>query len=205
MREPLLIGQAPGANTDPALPLYPLPKTSAGGRLAEIMGLRPHEYFSAFERINLLHQFPGKHKRDDKFPMRDAKIAARAIRPLLRGRTVILVGRNVAQAFELDLDFHTWHLDFEQVGTETPGLVQQIAVVPHTSGRNFWYNDPENMRAAREFWTDVLNRHVPDKTQLPNIFSRRIKQASLLKAQQELLSHDDSIIPRHPVHGGHAG
>jgi len=197
MREPLLIGQAPGPNTDPALPLYPLPKTSAGGRLAEIMGLRPHEYFTTFERINLLHKFPGKHKRDDKFPMRDAKIAARAIEPLLADRTVVLVGRNVASAFGLDLPFHCW--------SEETAPWARIAVVPHTSGRNFWYNDPRNRIEAELFWLDLLKQHVPDKNQLPNIFSRRIKQDSLLRAQQELLSHDNGDIPGHPVHGGHAG
>ena len=55
------------------------------------------------------------------------------------------------------------------------------------------------------FWHDLLKQHVPDKNQLPTIFSRRIKQDSLLRAQQELLSHDNGIVPGHPVHGGHAG
>lgn len=179
MREPLLIGQAPGPNTDPALPLHPLPKTSTGGRLAELIGMSPVDYHRSFERINLLQDFPGQHKRDDKFPLGKAKIAARAIVPLLRERVVILVGRNVATAFGLlEEPFHVWMEDTQ--------WCQAMAIVPHPSGRNHWYNKPDNRLEAQEFWKEAVARHVPDSSQLPSMFSRRMQQASLMQARQEL-------------------
>lgn len=152
MNKTLLIGQAPGPNTLPGLPLHPHPRTSAGGRLAEQMGLTPEDYIRYFQRINLLNKFPGRHKRDDKFPLAKAKAAAEAIRPLLVGRKVVLVGRNVATAFGLGLEFFTWG--------SYPALpameLFDVAVVPHPSGRNHWYNKPENRQQASEFWSQLL-------------------------------------------------
>lgn len=143
---PLLIGQAPGPNTDPDMPLFPSPATSAGGRLARFMGLSELEYLETFDRINLLQNFPGKNKvNEDRFPIAKARIAADAILPLLSGRTAIMVGRNVATAFGYpmsELEFHSWVLS----------RGARIAVIPHTSGRCFWYNKEENLVRARQFW-----------------------------------------------------
>ena len=174
---PLLIGQAPGLNTRPDLPLYPVPATMTGGRLAALMGLTPREYLVRFERINLLQEYPGRTGRDDKFPMGVARAAAGAIKPLLSDRVVVLVGRNVANAFGHDTPFHQW---------SEPGFCRMLAVVPHPSGRNHWYNDPANRELAQDFWRDVLSRHIPDTSLLPSVFSRRIQQDSLLRARQEL-------------------
>ena len=153
--KPLLVGQAPGPSSDPDHPLAPLPRSSAGGRLAELTGLTPAEYMRTFDRTNLLHTFPGRgsRQRGDKLPTRDARIAAAAMKPLLGGRHVILVGRNVAEAFGYPaqlLDFHQWFQD-------PKGF--QVAVVPHTSGRNQWYKKEENLAAAREFWREVVRLH----------------------------------------------
>lgn len=157
---PLLIGQAPGPNTNPALPLFPVPTTSAGGRLLDLMGLSRREYLKTFDRVNLLPYFPGQHKRDDKFPMTPAKLAAQVMMPLLSERTVVLVGRNVANAFKLGADFHEW-TDW-QVRRRCPvkGELGQcrVAVIPHPSGRNHWYNDETNREAARAFWADFLDK-----------------------------------------------
>jgi len=155
---PLLVGQAPGPNTDPTLPLFPVPRTSAGGRLQELMGLTRGEYLKTFERVNLLYEFPGRHKRDDKFPMMLAWPAAQAMRPLLAGRTVVLVGRNVASAFELEAEFHEWvewPVRRPCLLSRDPGTAR-VAVIPHPSGRNHWYNDPANREAARSFWEALL-------------------------------------------------
>lgn len=145
--KPLLIGQAPGPNTDPRMPLYPLPKTATGGRLASFMGLTTHQYLRTFDRVNVLQDFPGKCKRDDKFPLREARIAASAMRPLLAGREVILVGRNVATAFGFaEMPFHSVLMESDC----------DIYVVPHPSGRNHWYNSETNREEARLFWAEYL-------------------------------------------------
>lgn len=171
MQRPLLIGQAPGPNTDPEYPLYPVPRTSAGGRLCELMGLTRAEYITTFDRVNLLPYFPGKDRaNEDKFPMSPARLAARVLRPMLRGRRVILVGRQVAQAFQLGADWHEW-VDF-RVGPRHAALgcdgLAQVAVVPHPSGRNHWYNNELNRARARRFWNALLEKSATiDRNVLP--------------------------------------
>ena len=159
LNRPLLIGQAPGPRTRPDCPLFPFPTTSAGGRLKTIMGITRREYLSKFDRINLLPYFPGQHKRDDKFPMPVAKLAAAAIRPLLAGRTVILVGRNVADAFDHEGMFHAWSV--WQARRRCPVTRDLghgvVAVVPHPSGRCRWYNEQGNREEAIQFWHAFLN------------------------------------------------
>lgn len=170
--KPLLIGQAPGPNTDSRLPLYPIPSTSTGGRLAKFMGLTRTQYLRTFDRVNVLQDFPGKCKRDDKFPMRDAIIAARAMRPLLAGREVILVGRNVANAFGYyEIPFHHWMSD------DRSGFM--VCCIPHPSGRNLWYNLAENREAAAEFW----RRYLAKKMQIPLAQEGGSTQAELVAAQ----------------------
>lgn len=158
MSRPLLIGQAPGPRTDPDLPLFPFPSTSTGGQLQRLMGLRRGEYLLMFERVNLLPVFPGKHKRDDKFPVADARLAAAVLRPMLAGRTVILVGRNVANAFGLGDEFHTW-IDLpvrRRCPIARDEYCCRIAIIPHPSGRSRWYNNSEHKEASHEFWESFL-------------------------------------------------
>lgn len=147
---PVLIGQAPGPNTDPERPLWPEPRTSSGGRLAEAMSLSITQYLLLFERANLVNRFPGKYKRDDKFPLYEAQIAAAALRPLMRGRDVILLGRKVASAWGegVDLPFFEWS-QCRTFGT-------RLAVVPHPSGRNHWYNHETNRELATSFWRTLV-------------------------------------------------
>lgn len=158
--KPLLIGQAPGPNTDPELPLFPVPSTSAGGRLADIMGLTRGEYLNTFERTNVLREFPGKYKRDDKFPLPQARLAATAIKPLLANRDVIIVGRNVATVFDLSGDFHVWQ-EWQvrrRCAVSKDAGICRVAIVPHPSGRNHWYNSKENRELAHRFWQEFLNK-----------------------------------------------
>lgn len=158
---PILIGQAPGPNTDPDYPLYPVPSTSAGGRLAQLMGVDGHAYLDLFDRANVLYRFPGKVKKEDKFPVREARVAAEAMRPLLRGRDIVLVGRGVAEAFGYPsalLGFHEWLAD--------PKWGYRVAVVPHTSGRSRWYNVAQNKAEAWRFWSALLADVTPAERKL---------------------------------------
>jgi hypothetical protein len=158
------------------MPLFPLPKTSAGGRLQSLMGITRGRYLRQFDRVNLLQHFPGKHKRDDKFPMRDAKIAAAAMYPLLLGRPVIFVGRNVAGAFGFDIPFHEWHALMGVTPTE-------IAVIPHPSGRNHWYNSPSNQELARLFWAEFLEREEILQAGQPKALAPRPRRAEAGQVQ----------------------
>jgi uracil-DNA glycosylase len=139
---PLVIGQAPGPNTDPALPL----SGRCGDRLADLAGLTPDNFRLMFELTNLLPTFPGKAGKGDLFPIDEARVAA--LRMLVSGRLgarpVVLLGANVERAFALapDVPVLRWR----------PRLAVLVATCPHPSGVSRWWNDPANERAARRFW-----------------------------------------------------
>lgn len=151
MSRPLLVGQAPGPNTDPLEPLYPAPASSAGGRLAFFMGLTPEQYLEIYDRVNLLNEFPGGDPKRDKFPLHDGKIAAASLRPLLRERVVVLLGRNVALS---------WKGEVARAGpmewSVCPRFGTRLSWVPHPSGRNRWYNSDINRTKALSFWQGLL-------------------------------------------------
>lgn len=156
MSRPLLIGQAPGPKTDPGEPLHPATSLT-GRRLATLFGLEDHSYLTAFDRANLLYQYPGKVGKEDRFPMAEAKLSALTLAPLLAGRTVILLGRNVCSAFRLDaLPWFTW--------SELPlGSYREpaaVAAIPHPSGRCRVYNDPASRDEAAAFLRELVEQKV---------------------------------------------
>lgn len=161
---PLLVGQAPGPNTRADCPLYPVPSTSAGGRLAMLMGLDRHAYLSSFDRVNVLYDFPGKVKKEDKFPMREARLAARCMTPLFAGRVVVLIGRNVATAFgHADMPWFTWRT----LGLGPHQLPAELAIIPHPSGRCRTYNAAETREEARAFFGGLLEKVDQGRCLLP--------------------------------------
>lgn len=145
----LLIGQAPGPNSDPDLPLYPLPAGKSGGRLAAYMGIDYSEYLMRFDRANLLYEHPGRHRSNDYFPDRLARVAAEAMLQVLEGRRLVALGRETGDALGYPLlGYHSW--------TRCPRWGVRIAVAPHPSGRSRWYNDEGNQREARQFWLSTF-------------------------------------------------
>lgn len=149
MNPPVLVGMAPGKSSDPSLPLFPRPASSAGGRLAVLAGLDWREYLRLYERTNLVNRWPGRSGEGDSWPRAEARIAARAVERLLAGRCVVFVGRNVAEAFERWLGFYNWDAD--------TGLQFRYACIPHPSGRNRMYNDDDHRRCAREVLRHALD------------------------------------------------
>jgi hypothetical protein len=101
----------------------------------------------AFDRVNLLYEHPGKYPggSEDKFPRTLGRAAAQAMRPWLFGREVLLVGRDVARAFDVP-DDHPW-----MEWREMPTWRIRYACIPHPSGRNHWYNEAGNIKAVSEF------------------------------------------------------
>lgn len=130
----ILLGQAPSAESDPARPLGP--DGVSGRRLARIADM------AAFELRNLLRAFPGRAAKGDAFPKAEGQLAAAALIARLRGRRVIFLGRNVAEAFGFAWkEPMVWH---QHVGFTAARL-------PHPSGVNLWWNDAKNVRAAAAF------------------------------------------------------
>lgn len=90
------IGQAPSRDTDGKLPF----SGRSGKKLAALMGMSHEEFGRRFVFMNVLDYFPGKNGKGDAFPMAEAK--AKASQMDLSGyELVILVGKRVAEAFEI--------------------------------------------------------------------------------------------------------
>ncbi len=149
MSEPVLIGAAPGRHPrhDPDKhALFPHPPNCAGARLRKMMGLSLGQYCS-IERCNVFREYPGPASggKGDAFPMARARELAEAMWPDLYGRTIMLVRQGVARAFRMwPCDLLTWEHK----------KAWSICVMPHPSGRNRWWNDPENRARAEEFLAD---------------------------------------------------
>jgi hypothetical protein len=109
------------------------------------MGLELEEYLRTFQRANLLDFYPGKKGKGDAFPMTKATEAAKAFDPG-EARTVILLGRSVARAFGLG------RLDFFK-HAEVEGRMWFAA--PHPSGVSRWWNEPENVVQAEQFFASL--------------------------------------------------
>lgn len=144
----LIVGEAPGPNTDPRHPVGPLPMSSAGGRLCNLMGLTTREYLRRTDRINLLPVYPGGN-----WSVIVARAAADNLRcsGLLRGRNVILLGSRVIEAF-----YGKSHIAMCSMGLSGRGQCM-IGYIPHPSGRNLWYNDKKNVRKIKKFLREVLS------------------------------------------------
>lgn len=127
----LVIGEAP---SDDGAPL----EGRVGRRIAEYAGITFDQYLELTDRYNL---FPSPISG---WFAEHAQQHAIDIWPMLIGRTTLLLGKNVTRAFGLtpsDLQ-----LSWKQ---PTDGIL--IAMLPHPSGRNLWWNEAENRVAARNF------------------------------------------------------
>jgi uracil-DNA glycosylase len=142
MNRVMLLGQAPGPNTDPRRPL----SGASGARLARLLGV--DDLTAVFALGNLLGRFPGASpgQRGDAFPLARARRAAGRFRPAGDVGLVVFVGKNVARAFgRLDLDYFA--RDEHSFGRR----VLEVTTIPHPSGISHWWNEPANVRRARRF------------------------------------------------------
>lgn len=129
----LLIGEAPSRTGDPGAPL----SGRIGQRLADLSGLTLDEYLRATKRLNLFQQWHGAAGKGSAFPLDEAREAAFAVRlkHFRMGQRVLLLGKRVASAFGMrQPDYLKWY--------EVGGV--QVAVIPHPSGINRWYNSESN-------------------------------------------------------------
>lgn len=133
MERILIIGEAPSPTGDPTAPL----EGKVGARLAEHANLSWGRYLVETERRNLFD------RPVDPWPAAQATMYAQSLWGELIGRRTILLGQRVAKAFSVRLPELRW-MDVDRHGT-------QLALVPHPSTRNIWWNDPTNRAAARRF------------------------------------------------------
>lgn len=136
----VLVGQAPSRATDGFPPFSGM----SGRRLEEVSGLAPGKLPERFALFNVLERWPGPAAKGDKFPIHRARKAAKRLLFALEGRRVVAIGRAVAKVLG--------------VPPVVPDMVWSphdklaaIAVLPHPSGVNLWWNDPGNKAAAAAF------------------------------------------------------
>lgn len=123
---------------------------ASGRRLAALCGYegegtRPLVQFARdFERTNVVTAPSDWHDYD---------LVWRGVLSAIQkgaGRRAILLGSRVARAFRQD------DLELFEARRLTATHVGDIEVVraPHPSGRNRWWNDPENVARAESFWRE---------------------------------------------------
>lgn len=132
----LLVGEMPGPRTSPALPMFPYPASSAGGRLWAMSRMPLGAYLGRVVRVNLFRDYRPTWATG---PARD--MAADILTKLAGTEArVVLCGRRVQSAF------HSGEVvPFERFSI---GSVELIGI-PHPSGRSRAHNDPEVRRRTR--------------------------------------------------------
>lgn len=144
--KPLLVGQSPSALTDGREGRKAFSGNS-GEKLAAILGVGLAKLLSSVEAVNLLDRFRGRSEggKGDDFPLDEGRRAASLL--ALSGRKVILVGKGVAEAFELaDMAF----LEVREVRGA------KVLLLPHPSGINSWWNKGGNIEAGRKALREML-------------------------------------------------
>jgi uracil-DNA glycosylase len=139
----ILVGEAPSASSDPWNPLSGM----TGRRLRQWLGRDPATVFCL---ANLLDRWPGKGRKGSRFPLALAKRRARAAARVmaLRGMPgrLVFVGARVASAFGFRrMEPLKWRR------ATLGGRRVDVALLPHPSGCNMYYNRRANVESAARF------------------------------------------------------
>lgn len=114
---------------------------------------RAAPFMQRVDAVNLLGRWPGPQGKGSAFPLAEARAAALALDVAGRAR-VLLAGRRVAAAWP-------WRAPSDYLRWEAgPGGVL-LAVIPHPSGVNRWWNEPEHRDAARRFLRAATRAATP--------------------------------------------
>jgi len=129
-------------------------------KLSELCGITYVAFLLLYQRRNLVDFWPGPAGRGkgDAWPAELASANARAMKARdFEGATrVVLLGRNVARCFYTKEWLEPAFLDWLPYATET-GHRLKVAVCPHPSGINHWWNSPDNVKRAKFFWEDLTH------------------------------------------------
>jgi hypothetical protein len=142
----VLIGMNNPVSSAPEHALYPSPEGCTGHRLYEMLKSRVptatrSDYLRRFERRNVV-----------SLKVFDAKLAREGAAKLDQeffgsGRTIVVLGADTIKAFGLPpLLIHP-----QIIGGST------WRQIPHPSGRNLWYNDPQNKLLVSMLLEDLFN------------------------------------------------
>lgn len=163
----LLVGEAPARVMDGKnVPAF---SSKSGQRITDLIGTDVRE---AFDTVNILSRWPGRNQKGSNFNPRSDLVQAGVRRILVQmsreGRQeMILAGSRVCKAFGLVVDpYLTWRqVEFpagQRSGLANPRIFT-VAVMPHPSAVNRWWNHKGNVRQAKVFLLDALTRPQHDK------------------------------------------
>lgn len=134
----LIVGQAPSRDTDGQAPFT----GRSGARLADLLGI-PHPALPRYvDLVNLIDRWPGKRGKGDRFPIGEARAAAAMLLSVTPHDRIVVCGGRVAEALGLPVDIRPL-----ETHTRGPRL---FLMLPHPSGVNLWWNDPDHVAAATE-------------------------------------------------------
>ena len=133
--KPVIIGQMPSCHEDEGIAL-PVRSGSSGHRLCQLMEVNETTLRRDFVLMNVSARYD-----PDGFSPEYHKTEVKNFLPLLSGRKVIMLGPAVAAAFGISRDEYSFGEWFDHAEEH-----MLICVIPHPSGLNRLYNDPEMQR-----------------------------------------------------------
>jgi len=150
----LLVGEAPGRLGLTRPPLY--------GRTRQLImnaaGISENEFDRLFATTNLFTSWQGGDEHGDYFSLYKARPHASNILDNSTHQTIVLVGLRTATAFGLKVTTNQCFKWFKMKH-------RQVAVMPHTSGRNRWWNSHVNREVAAKFMHELVQLAINQKSQ----------------------------------------
>jgi hypothetical protein len=145
---PLIVGMDNPYSQNPKYALFPAPRNCTGWRLWQMLnrtlGVSRQEYVTWAERTNLC---------EGRWSVSAARQRWASLQSSVEGRDCVLLGRAVATAAGLPEASPLLWTDY---------CGGRVAMLPHPSGLNRWYNDPANMRMAESFMS-TLYTHTTER------------------------------------------
>lgn len=147
MNRIVLVGESNPYGADPDMALYPLPREASGNRLRVILGLTDNQYLGEHDRVNLC---------EGRWSVPRATEQALAIHQAREGCGIVLCGVRVVGAFARAATYSVNAFPLCRV-VEEGG--RWYLAIPHPSGRNRVWNDPEVAPRVRAAYLD-LRKHL---------------------------------------------
>jgi uracil-DNA glycosylase len=138
--KPLIVGEAPSKNEHVPRPI----SGRIGRRLAACAGMTLERFLASFDRVNLLEVRQDTKEKGFEFDVKAALASARMLRDMMFFKhrpAILLLGTRVARAFEVKANYFD----------EFTLCDAKAYMLPHPSGINRWWNDPDNDRKMHEF------------------------------------------------------
>lgn len=137
----IIVGLAPSFTSNPADPL----EGKIGKKIANLFGCTYRQYLQATQRYNILPEWAGAKRCNDRFPVFVARTNAFRMASSFSKCRVLIIGIGIARLFGIyDKPLH-W-----KTYTCISGRYR-AAILPHLSTANRWWNNQENRLSAKQF------------------------------------------------------